>query len=277
VKPFVKTAGGKTKLLPVILEQLPEIRNRYFEPFVGGGAVFGTIKKHDHSYLSDNNEELINAYRVITETPHDLIAHLKEHAKKHSKDHYYQVRAREETAPIARAARYIYLNKTCFNGLHRVNAAGKFNVPMGDYKNPVICDAETILEWHRALNHWLPVTLAHEDFESSMTKANRNDFIYADPPYLPRSTTASFTAYTKETFSLADHERLASALARASRRGAKFMCSQGDSPAIRALYKNFHIESVSVRHCVGAKAKSRGEVGELLITNYGQSDTSSST
>ncbi len=270
-KPFLKWAGGKTKLVPEILARVPVFEGSYHEPFIGGGAVFMAlhtagklprVTQAGHAVLNDVNAELMNAYAVVQEKSTDLVKKLLKF--KHSKETYYKVRAKEETESLARAARFVYLNKTCFNGLWRVNASNKFNVPMGDYKNPVIVEPDVVAAWHAAL---AGVMLRSEDFEPRILAAKKGDFIYVDPPYLPRSKTADFTAYTKDRFALKEHERLAAALVTADRRGAKFIASQGDSETIRALYKEFEIESVSVTHAIAAKKASRVKVGEVLISN----------
>jgi DNA adenine methylase len=271
MKPFLKWAGGKTKLVPTILARVPVFEGSYHEPFVGGGAVFMALhaagklsRAHQVGYavLNDVNAELMNAYAVVQDGATDFVKKLLE--IKHSKETYYKVRAKEETEPLARAVRFCYLNKTCFNGLYRVNRAGHFNVPIGDYKNPVIVEPDVVAAWHAAL---AGVTLRSEDFEPRILAAKRGDFIYVDPPYLPRSKTADFTSYTADRFALKEHERLAAALVTADRRGAKFIASQGDSETIRALYKEFGIESVSVTHAIAAKKASRVKVGEVLISN----------
>lgn len=273
-KPFVKAAGGKTKLVPTILDHVPAFSGHYHEPFVGGGAVFFALymsfrstPRIDQTWavLNDVNAELMNAYAMVKEKPGKLVIRLQSLAKKHSKETYYAIRAKEETDPLARAVRFIYLNKTCFNGLYRVNAAGKFNVPVGSYKNPTIVEPEVMGTWKHAL---VGAELHSEDFLYRLTAAKEGDFVYTDPPYLPRSKTADFTSYTADKFREKDHERLADALANVHKRGAKFLCSQGDSVTIRQLYKQFNIVPVTVKHMVGATAKSRTMVKELLIKNY---------
>lgn len=271
MKPFMKAAGGKTKLLPEILARTPEFGGTYFEPFVGGGAVFGAI--HDRevfkrtsgsawAVLNDANDELANAYIAVRDHGLELIRKLE--AVVHTSERYYAVRGEEPKAVLDRAVRFLYLNKSCFNGLYRVNRAGKFNVPIGSYKNPTIVEPVVMVDWIRAL---ASVEVLSGDFEPVVDRAKKGDFLYADPPYLPRSKTADFTGYTAGKFGMKDHERLAASLSAAHVRGAKFLCSQGDSAAIRALYKDFAIDSVSVRHSVAAKKSSRTKVDEVLIHN----------
>jgi len=272
--PFVKAAGGKSKLLPEIMTRAPSFQGAYHEPFLGGGSVFLAIAAANPektaagriwANLSDANPELMNAYEVVRSHSEKLCGKLKALKASYSQDTYYAVRSREETEPVARAARFIFLNKICFNGLYRVNSKGKFNVPFGKYKNPRIYDPEVLSIWGTLL---LGAAIRCEDFGASIGRSAKGDFLYADPPYLPRSKTADFTSYTSDKFTLSDHERLAASLVSASGRGALFLCSQGDSPAIRSLYKGFSISQVSVRHTVGAKAASRGKVDEVLIQNY---------
>lgn len=272
-KPFAKAAGGKTKLVPTILAHVPAFTGLYHEPFVGGGAVFLALHGklgparagRTWAILNDDNPELMNAYSVVKTNTQALVRRLQSMAKKHSKETYYSIRGKEEEEPVARAARFLYLNKTCFNGLYRVNAEGKFNVPIGSYKNPSIVEPEIMEHWRGAL---AGAKLYSEDFSYRLAEAKKDDLVYADPPYLPRSKTADFTSYTANKFAMKDHERLANALANVHKRGAKFICSQGDSETIRALYKQFMIIPVSVKHMVGAKASSRVAVRELLIKNF---------
>ena len=268
-KPLWKWAGGKSKLLPEILKYVPRLFGNYHEPFLGGGAVF--IGLHERKLLSgkrpllnDANAELMSAYAVV-KTREGSTAFVKRLlAIKHSKEEYYCIRADEPDSAVARAVRFKYLAATCFNGLYRVNASGKFNVPIGSYKNPTLVEPEVVVTWHRALEF---ATLFSEDFGPRLEAVEKGDFVYVDPPYLPRSKSADFTSYTAGKFGLKDHERLAEALTKVAKRGGHFICSQGDSEVIRSLYKQFRIEAVSVQHSVGARATSRGKVGEVLIIN----------
>lgn len=274
-KPFVKWAGGKTKLLLEIMQRLPKTWKDYLEPFVGGGAVFFGLASTRvggtdgmNWVLNDINAELINAYKMVRDAPNFLIAELKE--KRFNKKTYYAMRnAWNPTSPKHRAVRFIYLNKTCFNGLYRVNSKGEFNVPMGDYKNPMICDEETIRECSRLLQ---ATSLHAGPFTNTIALAQKKDFIYCDPPYLPRSETAEFTSYTKDGFTISDHEKLHEALKKADKRGAFWMLSEGDSPFIRKLFRDFNVMPVSSRHSVSASGDSRTKSKELLITNYGKKD-----
>lgn len=280
----MKAAGGKTKLVPTIMEHVPFFKGLYHEPFMGGGAVFlalyesfrsGPRVLHERfpssqfpwAILNDANSELMNAYALVKTKSAEVIRGLQ--TIKHSEATYYDIRAKEEKAPLAKAIRTLYLNKTCFNGLYRVNAAGQFNVPIGKRSDgslyTTIVESEVVLAWSEALKG---AVLYSEDFMHRLSEVKKNDFVYCDPPYLPRSKTASFTSYTALKFGEKDHERLAHALTNVHKRGSKFLCSQGDSETIRSLYKAFQIIPVTVRHNVGASASSRGGVAELLIKNY---------
>jgi len=271
-KPFVKAAGGKTQLVPIILEHVPSFTGRYHEPFVGGGAVFLALYETLRSSpridqvwadLNDVNDELMNAYAQIAHRTQEVIRGLQ--AIKHSEEGYYAIRAKEEKTTLAKAIRFLYLNKTCFNGLYRVNKAGKFNVPIGSYKNPTIVEPKVMEAWREALKG---AELHSEDFMYRLSSVKSGDFVYADPPYLPRSKTANFTSYTANKFDEKDHDRLAHSLTSVHNRGGKFLCSQGDSEKVRELYKDFTIIPVTAKHMVGAAAKSRTTVNELLIKNY---------
>lgn len=248
------------------MQHVPAYSGQYHEPFLGGGAVFLALYEAemlDVAVLNDANAELMNAYSVVKAKTSLLVSGLQD--IKHSKETYYRIRETEPKASIDRAVRFCYLNKTCFNGLYRVNSKGKFNVPIGSYKNPTLVEPDVMNVWREALRG---AELHSEDFESRLSAVKRGDFVYADPPYLPRSKTANFTSYTALKFDEKDHERLAQSLTDVHKRGAKFLCSQGDSDTIRQLYKAFTIVPVTVRHSVGAKASSRGGVSELLIKNH---------
>ncbi|HYX20446.1 MAG TPA: Dam family site-specific DNA-(adenine-N6)-methyltransferase [Thermoanaerobaculia bacterium] len=282
-KPFVKAAGGKTKLLPEILPRVPDFPGTYHEPFVGGGAVFlalapkllakiakagrvpGDTDPVGWAVLNDANAELANAYVVVRDAGDKLEERLHELKKSYSEAFFYKTREQEPEGALERAARFVFLNKTCFNGLWRVNAKGKFNVPFGKYKDPKVAEPGVIAHWSKILRG---VDIHASDFEPRIDAAKAGDFIYVDPPYLPRSKTASFERYTAGGFKVKEHERLAASLSSAHKRGVKFTASQGDSETIRALYKEFEIIAVSVTHSIAAKKSSRIKVGEVLIRNY---------
>lgn len=272
--PFLKWAGGKRRLLPAILERLPigPITGRYFEPFVGGGAVFFDLVAHgrvDRATLVDTNEELARTYVAVQKDPTGLIRELRDRSRGYIYDEkaYYAIRALDpqKLSLVRAAARTIYLNHTGFNGLYRVNKSGGFNVPFGRYTNPTICDEEGILAASRALKC---ARLRLTDFEVALDDAREGDVSFLDPPYLPLSATSSFTAYTQDGFSLGDHERLRDVLLKLRERGVRFVLSNSAAPAIRALYdrSEFVVESIDAARAINSKKTGRGKIEELLIT-----------
>ena len=262
-RPFLKWAGGKTALLPEILPRLPKKIKTYYEPFVGGGAVFFALAaegRFERAVLGDANQELVETYFSIKEDLDQVILRLKAHAGKHSEEYFYKVRAQRG---VYIAARMIYLNKTCFNGLYRVNKKGGFNVPFGRYSNPTICDEVNL----RAVSSALAgVEVVAIDFEAAVQDAHRGDTVYFDCPYVPASDTASFTAYTKGGFGPEEQERLRDVAKRLDARGVHVLLSNSDTPFVRKLYKGFKIEEVQAPRRVNSKGSKRGNVGELLIS-----------
>ena len=264
-QPFVKWVGGKRNLLDQILPRLPEKFNTYYEPLVGGGAVYfsiaGKVKK---SILADTNLDLVLTYKAIQKDPQKLISRLKYHARNHNEDHFYSVREKQKRDPIGIATRFLYLNKTCYNGLYRVNRSGKFNVPIGRYKNPGIVLADNILGCHRALKN---TTIHHSDFETINPK--KDDFVYFDPPYYPING-SSFTQYTSNGFSEKEQIRLRNFIEAIHRKGVKVMLSNSNTEFIKELYKGKYFKKhlVKAPRFVNSKANQRGNVEELLITNY---------
>lgn len=266
-QPFVKWVGGKRSLLPAISPLLPSEFRDYFEPFAGGAALFFALSPHPHqATLLDRNRELILAYQAIKKTPGALLHRLNQHAAHHSKDYYYRVRRQKPTAPIEMAARFLYLNKTCFNGLYRVNKSGGFNSPMGSYQRPNIVNAENIRACHVALQS---ARVLVGDFEQIEKLVGAKDFVYLDPPYHP-TTEASFTKYTKENFTEKDQVRLRDFIVRLSRKGAFVMMSNSKTRLIADLYDSpqFHHHTVTAPRTVNCKPLERDRVEELLITNY---------
>jgi DNA adenine methylase len=266
VKPFLKWAGGKTALLHEILPRLPSEINTYYEPFLGGGAVFFALAseaRFKRAILSDANEELARTYGTLRDNPNQLIGSLKKHV--YEEDHYYAVRniRPEKLGFSARAARFIYLNRTCFNGLYRVNKKGEFNVPFGRYTNPTICDETTLRLAAAALKS---VAICSIDFERVIMTAEQRDTVYFDPPYVPVSETSNFTSYSKDGFGEADHFRLRNCFAALDNRGVHVLLSNSDTPFVRKLYKGFKIEKVEAPRRVNSKASKRGNVSELLIS-----------
>jgi DNA adenine methylase len=272
-KPFLKWAGGKRRLLPELLPRVPAKFGRYFEPFLGGGALFFALSDRLRGglvELNDANEELANAYNRLEDSATYVCDVLDQHARKHleqGREYYDAVRTLDpkHLGSILRAARFIYLNRTCFNGLYRVNKSGAFNVPFGKYKNPTICDRENLALCRAALSR---AVIRSTDFVHACDWAQRGDFVYFDPPYVPASATADFTAYTAGGFGASDHERLAALMGKLDERGVYVMLSNSDTPYTRELYYGFLQERVPVRRSISAKSASRGEASELIVRNY---------
>ena len=261
--PFLKWAGGKTSLLPELLKHVPSPLRRYHEPFVGGGALFFAVAPR-RAVLSDANGELIHCWRQVRDDVHAVLDALSVHV--YDRVRFEAVRALEPLRlPAAeRAARFIYLNKTCFNGLWRVNRAGRFNVPFGRYKNPTFHHPGLLLRASRALRG---VQIHRAPFEIALQRALPGEFVYLDPPYDPVSETASFTSYTRNAFTWADQERLAAECAALDRRGVRFLLSNSATPRIRALYRAFEQRLVRAPRHISCKGERRGRVDELLVFN----------
>ena len=286
--PFVKWAGGKSQLLSQYSAYFPEKCDAYFEPFVGGGAVFFHLRHResfaDSFHISDANEELILTYQVVRDEPEELLQYLRVFEGKHQeygKKFYYDIRAWDRSAgfkrrkKVARAARFIYLNKTCYNGLWRGNSAGQVKVPMGRYKNPNIVDAERIQLASRALDG---VKVTVSDFEESVRDAKAGDFVYLDPPYVPLNGTSNFTSYYSDGFDLEQQRRLADLFLDLHRRGCKVMLSNSETEIVRELYQGLGIVSLDIhkvfaRRQINSDSDKRGEITELVITNYCISET----
>ncbi len=271
-RPFVKWAGGKTQLLPQFEALYPEAARvrRYLEPFLGSAAVFFQVRRllrPRKAVLADGNEELINVYQAIQGNVSRVIRALSEHRRLHSKEHYYRTRSRRprDLSSVERAARFIYLNKTCFNGLYRVNAGGGFNVPMGRYQDPPILDADNLRSVALSLQG---VELRTAHFRETLDYARKGDFVYFDPPYHPVSETSYFTSYTRDSFGPRDQEELAEVFAALDRRGCRVMLSNSDCPFIRGLYPGFAIHTVRARRSINSKADRRGRVSEVVVLNY---------
>ena len=259
--PFVKWAGGKRALIPEIVKVLPPQFGRYYEPFVGGGAMFFSLDSRIQSaYLSDINIELMITYKVIATEPDRLIDELVKHSEKHKKSYYLNVRknGHSEQDSVRLAARFIYLNKTCYNGLYRVNQQGKFNVPMGSYKNPKICDEDNIRAASDVLKKATIKSYHFEDIEPGV-----NDLIYCDPPYHE-----TFDGYTDQGFDEAHHRALRDACFRWRDNGTYVIVSNNDTPLIRSLYKNFRLVGVQGARNISCKGDDREKASELLILGY---------
>jgi DNA adenine methylase len=267
-RPFLKWVGGKTQLLDAILRILPEETETYYEPFVGGGAVFFALamrKRFRRAVINDFNQELIDTYRVVRDFPADLISQLSRLSYDRTVFDQLKKMKPEEFSPVRRAARMIYLNKTCFNGLYRVNKAGDFNTPFGKFNNPPrIFDESNILGCSAALNSF--VQIQSTDFSTVAEQAEAKDVVYFDPPYVPLNPTSDFTSYTSKGFGLKDQEKLARLFTTLARRGVKVMMSNSDTPIIRQLYEGFDINAVKARRSINSKGSKRGPVGEVLVT-----------
>lgn len=272
LQPFTKWTGGKRQLLPVIRELMPKTYNRYFEPFVGGGALFFDLAPKD-AVINDFNAELINCYQQIKDNPQELIEILKVHQEYNSKEYYLDLRSadRDERidmmSEVQRAARILYMLRVNFNGLYRVNSKNQFNVPYGRYKNPKIVDEELISAISVYINN-NQLEIKVGDFEKAIVDVRTGDFVYFDPPYIPLSETSSFTSYTHEGFSFADQVRLRDAFKRLSDTGAYVMLSNSSSALVEELYKDFNIHYVEATRTNGAKSSSRGKISEIIVTNY---------
>lgn len=266
-KPFVKWAGGKTKMIPFIMASFPEKMNTYFEPFLGGGAVFFEMlrqKRFKRAVVGDSNQELMCAFSVIKESVDDLMKELRSGRYKYDRRVFDRVRAVDPSAleHVARAARFIYLNRTCFNGLYRVNGMGQFNVPFGRFDDPLICDEENLRAVSKAL---AKVTLVRADFSTIVEKAKVGDGVYFDPPYLPVSKTASFTAYNAGGFGLGDHYKLAGIFKELAAMGVRVVLSNSSSDKTKELYSGFNVKELTGRNNVGGPAEYRKPSKEIMV------------
>jgi DNA adenine methylase len=277
---FLKWAGGKLQLIEQFKNLFPHNFNNYYEPFIGSGAVFFYLKsklKLNKVFLSDANEELINCFVAVRDKPSELIELLSNHQKKHSKEYYYAVRSIEcdRLDSVNKAARLIYLNKTCFNGLYRVNSKGQFNVPMGDYENPCIFDTNTLYQASQLLQG---VHLRVMAFEKVVNFAQKDDFIYLDPPYIPLSKTSSFTQYSKGSFSGKEQKRLSEVFRILDLRGCFVMLSNSDHALTRELYRDYEKNIVIVRakRMINSVGSKRGVINEVVVTNYDTTEIKSS-
>ena len=268
--PVVKWAGGKSRLIDELVARIPGRFRRYFEPFVGGGALFFRTAPTS-AVLNDSNRDLINTYRCIAWNVESVIRWLVQLRRRHDQDHYYQIRDRfndreRPMTDVARAAAFIYLNKTCYNGLYRVNSKGRFNVPIGRYKDPQIFDPEHLRATSRLLRR---AEISAGDYRDCVEAVRAGDFVYFDPPYAPVSATANFTAYTADAFGDDQQAALADRAHYLVRQGAHVLISNSDAPLIRELYlglDGFRIDEVDCSRAINSKAQKRGAVTELLIS-----------
>ena len=270
-QPFLKWVGGKASLLRQLEEFFPHEIDRYIEPFLGGGAVFFHLKHRFpdmRAFLRDGNKELINCYRVVRDRPEDLMRLLDEHTRAFRVEgdvYYYEIRKQHDlTDDLARAARTIFLNKTCFNGLYRVNAKGEFNTPVGSNKNPNLYARENLLAASAALQD---AQLEAQDFRKTVDESRRGDFIYFDPPYLPISAYSDFKRYTLEQFREADQVELARVFRELDAKGCRVVLSNSEHPRTRELYAGFPIQVVSAPRFINCKPGGRGNISELVVAN----------
>jgi DNA adenine methylase len=277
-KPFVKWVGGKRQLLEQFKsmhlyppDQFDIKTGRYFEPFVGGGAVFFDLKPQK-AFLSDLNNELVITYNIIKNNVEPLIKSLKKH--KNTKEYFLKIRAKDvsKLTDLQIASRFIYLNRTCFNGLYRVNSHGGFNVPFAGNKNPLICDEINLRKISKALKN---VVIKNQDYREVLKKAKKGDFVYFDPPYYPINKTSSFTSYTKEAFLEKEQIELRNTFVELTKRGCLVMLSNSDTPFINKIYKEIKIKGklitvheVGANRMINSKASGRGKITEVLVTNY---------
>ncbi|WP_161542842.1 DNA adenine methylase [Streptococcus sanguinis] len=272
LQPFTKWTGGKRQLLGELRSYMPETFGRYFEPFVGGGALFFDLAP-EKAVINDFNEELINAYRQIKNNPAELINLLIKHKENNSKDYYLALRSADRDGRISRmtgverAARILYMLRVDFNGLYRVNSKNQFNVPYGRYKNPKIVDVDLLYQISEYLNE-NDVEILQTDFAEAVKDAETGDFVYFDPPYIPLNETSSFTSYTHEGFSYEEQVRLRDTFKELTERGVYAMLSNSSSPLVEELYKDFNIYFVEAQRTNGAKSSSRGKISEIIVTNY---------
>ncbi len=294
IRPFVKWAGGKGSLIPQLNNFYPyELKNgiieRYIEPFVGGGAVLiDILQKYDiqEVYAFDINIDLINSYNVIKNNVEELITNLKQIeteclqlGQEERKSYFYNIRdeynkyeLEENEQNVQRAAQFIYLNRTCFNGLYRVNKNGKFNVPVGSYKNPTICDEENLRQLSQLIQN---VQFRYGDYSRSMEYVTENTFVYFDPPYRPLNVTSGFTSYTKEDFNDDNQRELARFYGKLNVRNAKLMLSNSNPKNINKedtffdnIYQGFNINQIQASRMINANSNGRGKISEILVTNY---------
>ncbi len=264
--PVIKWVGGKTKLLPELLARMPERFGRYYEPFAGGAALFFRTAPR-RAVLSDANEDLIALYTAITEDVNAVIRRLQHHREAHDEKHYYAMRAKwnehhESWSNAERAAAFIYLNKTCFNGLWRVNRAGDFNVPIGRYADPPICVPDALRAAQAVLAR---AELRCGDYKKAVEDAHKGDFAYFDPPYDPVTPTANFTSYSAVGFGPDDQRALADTARQLVAKGVQVMLSNSDTPFIRSIYKGFKIDRVKCPRAINSNAAKRGDVDEVII------------
>lgn len=269
ITPILKWVGGKRQLLSEIMPLINKNCSTYVEPFVGGGAVFFDLQPKK-AIINDYNEELINVYKVVRDSVDELIAVLEIHEQNNSEEYFYDIRALDRTeefeqmSDIEKAARILYLNKTCYNGLYRVNSAGQFNSPYGKYKNPKIVNSTTL----KAMSNYLnknKIDIRQGDYKETLKGLRKGAFVYLDPPYMPISSSSSFTGYTENGFGYKQQVELKEECDKLKKKGISFLQSNSDCPEIRDLYKDYRIITVQARRSINSNAQKRGEINEVLI------------
>ncbi|MDY6938232.1 MAG: DNA adenine methylase [Cyanobacteriota bacterium] len=272
-KPFLKWAGGKTQLLSQIKNYIPTFEGRYYEPFIGGGALFFYLQfnlKLKYAYISDINPDLVTTYKVIRDNVKELIEDLKYHS--YDEEYFYKIRSIDRTisyeslSDIQKASRLIYLNKTCYNGLYRVNSKGQFNVPFGRHKRPNICDELNLIACSHALQE---TEIKNVSFEAIASLVKAGDFVYFDPPYIPLSNSSSFIEYNSKKFNIGMQEKLRDLCIELDKKGVKFLASNSSADLVLELYKpHFQVEFVRAGRAINSKGDRRGKIDEVLIRNY---------
>jgi DNA adenine methylase len=273
ISPVVKWVGGKRQIMSSIVPLLPKniLTYHYIEPFIGGGAVLFHLQPFKAT-INDFNSELINLYNIIKNKPDELVIDLKKH--KNTSDYFYNIRSLDRSkdysklSDVQKASRVIYLNKTCFNGLYRVNSAGEFNAPFGRYKNPNIVNEPTI----KAVSNYLrtsKVRICNGDFDIVLKEADKKSFVYLDPPYHPISQSSNFTGYVQGGWAEEDQVRLRKACDDLNKRGIKFLLSNSASKFIIEQYKNYQVQLIKANRSINSDGTKRGEIDEVLIRNYG--------
>ena len=276
LSPILKWVGGKRQLLNVIRPLIPKKITTYVEPFVGGGAVVFDLQP-SKAIINDYNSDLINVYNVVKHNPQELLSLLEEHDKKNDEEYYYNIRSLDRSheynkmSEVEKAARIIYLNKTCYNGLFRVNQAGQFNSPYGRYKNPNIVNKPAIMAMSKYFQE-NDIKILKGSYENALKGLKEGSFVYFDPPYMPISSSASFTGYTENGFLKKEQEGLKLECDKLNMKGIKFLLSNSDHPYIRELYKNYNIVTIQARRSINSNGNRRGEINEVLIKNYGNDE-----
>jgi DNA adenine methylase len=271
VAPIIKWVGGKRQLLAAIQQYVPSQYNIYYEPFIGGGAVLFALQPKK-AVVNDINDELINLYRVVMEDVAALITDLEKH--QNNAVYFYHIRELDRDkqkyhnlTAVEKASRLIYLNKTCYNGLFRVNRAGEFNTPFGSYKNPKIVNAAALKAVSAYFNR-ADITLGNQDFEAVLQTARKGDFVYLDPPYDPVSDTANFTGYDRGGFDRQEQRRLKRVCDDLTRREVQFLLSNSATPFIKELYREYRLKIIQAKRAINSDPDKRGAIDEVLVRNF---------